>query len=816
MTEIPGRAGGGTEQVARRFQRAWKEGERPRIEDYLAGVDQPLRPQVLESLLRVESDFRREAGEESSVDEYLARFPQHGEVVEAVFGTTASHLSAESDQTRNDGRSRETTAQGAAAETVPPDLASRDEYENIRVLGDGGMGVVYLAHNRIMGRDEVLKVMARHIVERPGTLERFAREIRAVAKLRHPNIVSAYTAFHCGGSLVFAMEYVEGLDLRKMVKARGALPVAQSCNYIYQAALGLQHAHEEGMVHRDIKPGNLMLSHRKGRAVIKLLDFGLAKATTEQNAIELRAAEAKSGREAAGHATRAGQMLGTPDFIAPEQIFDATQADIRADIYSLGCTLYYLLTGRPPFSLSTLREVLQAHMSLTAKPLNVVRQDVPAALAQVVAKMLAKNPEDRFQQPADVADALKPFFKQGDTAVKAVDLGAEAPFYQGAAQIPSAGAVTGLRPEPDGPEFEVLPDAAPQAPAGGAKGAANSRRAPTGEPSQKRAIATTRSPSAETAETAGATLLRRLQTPTGVLALTAVALGGITIAIVAFVSRSDPGTNRDSESPPAATTARARAASERTSVTQSANPPSPATAPAPPGAAGTGIAPKAKGTTPPPLGTAAEWVNRIGDMTVNVASARLVPKGKTNTRELEVILKISNASKEPMQFRRWSDPEIEVELKDQFQNYYSRTVERAETVSISPQHTIDDTLCFEPPQDQANLELHLPIPGTDDAFRISILSTSIERAVRLPAPPSALPGAEVAAPVKIDPTQDRRIRSAIIAEYREGISTIRQKAKFMNTNDAASLRKREPKVLIKSLAKKHNLTEDQVKTIVGP
>ena len=128
------------------------------------------------------------------------------------------------------------------------------------------MGVVYLAHNKLMGRDEVLKVMGRQIMERPGVLDRFLREIRAVAKLRHPNIVTAYHATRVGESIVFAMEYVEGLDLSKMVKAKGPLPVGHACNFIYQSALGLQHAHEEGLVHRDIKPGNLMLSRKEGQS----------------------------------------------------------------------------------------------------------------------------------------------------------------------------------------------------------------------------------------------------------------------------------------------------------------------------------------------------------------------------------------------------------------------------------------------------------------------------------------------------------------------------------------------------------------------
>ncbi len=284
------------------------------------------------------------------------------------------------------------------ASTLPPGLAEHPDYEIKRELGRGGMGVVYLAHNKMMGRDEVLKVMSRQIMERPGVLERFLREIRVVARLRHPNIVTAYHATRLRESFVFAMEYVEGLDLSKMVKAKGAMPVAHACNFVYQAALGLQHAHDEGLVHRDIKPGNLMLSRKGGKAIVKVLDFGLAKATREEKVDDALTSE--------------GQALGTPDYIAPEQILDAMSADIRADIYSLGGTLYYLLAGRPPFQANSLYDMYQAHISRDADLLNFVRAEVPSELAALVAKMMAKEPVRRFQTPADVARALAPFFKR--------------------------------------------------------------------------------------------------------------------------------------------------------------------------------------------------------------------------------------------------------------------------------------------------------------------------------------------------------------------------------------------------------------------
>ena len=294
------------------------------------------------------------------------------------------------------------TASPPSTDTLPPGLANHPDYEIKRELGRGGMGVVYLAHNTMMGRDEVLKVMGRHIMERPGVLERFQREIRAVAKLRHPNIVAAYHAFRIEGGLVFSMEYVEGLDLARLVKAKGPLSVSHAAYFIHQAALGLQHAHEKGLIHRDIKPHNLMLTHDGKARLVKVLDFGLAKATREE--------------KIDGGLTSEGQALGTPDYIAPEQITNAIDVDIRADIYSLGGTMFYLLTGRPPFQANSLYDVYQAHMSRDLEPLNLIRPEVPAELAALVSKMMAKEPRRRFQTPAEISQALTPYFKKGSIA----------------------------------------------------------------------------------------------------------------------------------------------------------------------------------------------------------------------------------------------------------------------------------------------------------------------------------------------------------------------------------------------------------------
>src|SRR5690349_5691377 len=285
----------------------------------------------------------------------------------------------------------------AVSEAIPAALAASSEYEVLREINRGGMGVVYLVRNRRMDRLEALKVVKAEFLRQDGALERFEREMRSAARLNHPNIVTAYSAPPLEGLVAFAMEFVDGTDLHNLVKTRGVLPVSNACYYIYQAAQALQHAHDKQMVHRDIKPNNLMLTREGKKQVVKILDFGLAKASSEQ--------------QTEGGLTGTGQMLGTPHYVAPEQTRDASKADIRADIYSLGCTLYYLLEGEPPFhDKSSLYEILHAHHRLTASPLNELRPDVPEELAAVVSKMMAKDPVERYQKPAEVAEALRPWF----------------------------------------------------------------------------------------------------------------------------------------------------------------------------------------------------------------------------------------------------------------------------------------------------------------------------------------------------------------------------------------------------------------------
>jgi formylglycine-generating enzyme required for sulfatase activity/tRNA A-37 threonylcarbamoyl transferase component Bud32 len=275
-------------------------------------------------------------------------------------------------------------------------------------LGEGGMGQVFKARHRLMDRIVALKVIRQERLGDADAVRRFLREIRAAAQLSHPNIVIAHDAAQVGQTHLLVMEFIEGTDLAKVVAERGPLPVVEACDYVRQAALGLQHAHERGLVHRDIKPSNLLVTPRAGDAgtkvgLVKILDMGLA-----------RLDRAPSHAASVGGLTQEGAVMGTPDYLAPEQALDAHAVDIRGDIYSLGCTLYFLLTGQPPFAGGTLAQKLIWHQMDEPPPVTNLRTDLPPGLPTVLKKLLAKRPEDRYQTPAEVAAALTPFARTDD------------------------------------------------------------------------------------------------------------------------------------------------------------------------------------------------------------------------------------------------------------------------------------------------------------------------------------------------------------------------------------------------------------------
>lgn len=297
---------------------------------------------------------------------------------------------------------------------VPPELADHPRYRVLRRVGGGGMGDVYLALHIRMERQVALKVMNPRLIHAQA-LSRFVQEVKTAARLEHPNIVRAYDADAAGSLHFLVMEFVEGTDLATYVRKQGRLPWNEACRLIVQAALGLQHAHEAGMVHRDIKPHNLMLT-RDGR--VKVLDFGLARFAREAAEDEQSGTSANPAAEVLSTnqegLTLPGTLMGTADYMAPEQAGDARDADIRADVYSLGCTLFYLLTGRVLFPADSVKDKVAAHRADPPPEIRELRPDVPPALAQLLARMLAKQPADRPQTPAEVITALQPL--ASDTA----------------------------------------------------------------------------------------------------------------------------------------------------------------------------------------------------------------------------------------------------------------------------------------------------------------------------------------------------------------------------------------------------------------
>jgi serine/threonine protein kinase/putative intracellular protease/amidase len=280
---------------------------------------------------------------------------------------------------------------------IPQPLLAHRRYKVLERIGEGGMGVVYRAEHRVMGRVVALKVLNTGVTSNPIAVERFRREVRLASRLNHANIVTAYDADEAGGLHFLVMEFVDGMSLEKLVRTRGPLPVALACECARQTAIGLQHAHEKGMIHRDIKPHNLMLT---GHGQVKILDFGLA--CVAANAVDPASVTAQA-------ITQPHTLLGTPDFLSPEQARSAGALDVRSDLYSLGCTLYFLLTGHPPYGGSGAYAKMIAHVKEPIPDLLAARPDAPPALAALLRQLMAKSPYDRYQTPTELAEALLPF-----------------------------------------------------------------------------------------------------------------------------------------------------------------------------------------------------------------------------------------------------------------------------------------------------------------------------------------------------------------------------------------------------------------------
>ena len=361
------------DEACDRFDASWKAGSAPQLEDYLAAIRPEQQAEAFRCLLQVECWYRRRNTDTLDPRPYRERFPDFRQEVDEDF----SQLNA----------------------TAPPQRLG--EYELLEKLGEGGMGEVYKARQVRLGKIVALKLLSRDRVGNPHAVARFEREMQAVGRLSHGNLIQAFDARDIDGVTVMVMEYVDGLDLAEILRRCQRLPVAEVCEVIRQAALGLQAAHESGLVHRDIKPSNLMLT---SQGQVKILDLGLALLHDPASS---------------GDMTRSEQIMGTADYMAPEQTLNSHRVDIRADIYSLGCTLYALLAGQAPFQTAefdSLPKKMMAHLQVAPPPLRHLRDDVPVELAAVAARMLAKDPADRFARPEEVAASIASIAAGADLA----------------------------------------------------------------------------------------------------------------------------------------------------------------------------------------------------------------------------------------------------------------------------------------------------------------------------------------------------------------------------------------------------------------
>lgn len=256
-------------------------------------------------------------------------------------------------------------------------------YRIVKHIASGGMGAVYLAYDPILNRDIALKVLSPEMASRPNMVERFHREAKAAAKLRHENIVSIFDFGEAGGTFFLALEFVHGTDLEDYIEQRpgGRLEIDETIDIAIQAAKALDHAYAQGIVHRDIKPSNFLLTTKNGKPYIKLTDMGLAREVEDSRI------------------TRDNTTLGTVDYISPEQALDSGSADTRSDLYSLGCTIFHMLTGHGPFPKGNLIEKVQQHMSTPPPDVRHSRGDVPDHLSDILFKLLQKDPRDRYQMP---------------------------------------------------------------------------------------------------------------------------------------------------------------------------------------------------------------------------------------------------------------------------------------------------------------------------------------------------------------------------------------------------------------------------------
>jgi serine/threonine-protein kinase len=391
----------------------WHHGERVPAETYLK-MHPALAAAWADSFELVYFEFRlrQELGEDPELQEFVHRFPQFAAKLQRLDPSQEYSSVPYTANINTPGDVISTAGDVIQDPRVTSEWPSVPGYKVIGKLGQGGMGHVFKAKQERLDRVVALKIIRKeNLSQDPAAVHRFQREAQTAAQLAHPNIIVIYDFNQYGDTYYIAMEYIEGVDLHNFVQDFGPLRAEMAADYVRQVALGLQHAFERGMVHRDIKPSNLMVAlpkmevgHANGsppdvnqlqKGTVKILDLGTALIT--------HSADSESAKW-----TKQGTLMGTPDYLAPEQAVDSHTVDIRADLYSLGCTFYYLLAGKPPFGELPLMKKLMMHQTGEPRPIRDLQPEVPASMEAVIRRLLAKKPEDRYQTPAELAEALSP------------------------------------------------------------------------------------------------------------------------------------------------------------------------------------------------------------------------------------------------------------------------------------------------------------------------------------------------------------------------------------------------------------------------